>query len=140
MDHVTLYRTGADDRHLDHEVVVRTGPETRQHRHLRTRLDLEHARRVGVADHVVHGGILRRHRGERPARATKALHQVEGAADCGEHAETENVHLEQSERVEIILVPLDDRAVGHRGVLDRHQFLEQIPRDDEATHVLREVP
>ena len=32
------------------------------------------------------------------------------------------VDLEQPERFEVVLVPLDDGALGHRRVLDRHQM------------------
>ena len=64
---------------------------------------------------------------------------VERAADGGEHAERQAIDLEQAHRVEVVLVPLDDRAVGHRGVLDRHHALEQAARDDEAADVLRQV-
>ena len=39
-----------------------------------------------------------------------------------QHAEREHVDLEQAQRIEVVLVPLDDGAVGHRRVLDRHQL------------------
>jgi hypothetical protein len=38
---------GADDRDLDHQVVEAARLQPRQHGHLRARLDLEHADRVG---------------------------------------------------------------------------------------------
>ncbi len=44
--------------------------------------------------------------------------QGEGLADAGEHAEPEHIHLEEAERVEIVLVPFDDGAVLHGGVAD----------------------
>ncbi len=66
--------------------------------------------------------------------------EVERAADRREHAEREHVDLEQAQCVEVVLVPLDDAALGHRGVLHRHQAREQAARDDEAAGVLRQVP
>ncbi len=51
----------------------------------------------------------------------------------------EHVDLEDAERVEIVLVPLDDGAVLHRRVLDRHQLVEPAARDDEAADMLRQV-
>ena len=131
---------GPDDRDFDDQVVVRARPQPRQHRHLRARLDLEHAHGVGVADHVVDRRVFGGHGRERPALAAAAVHEVERAADRGEHAEAEHVDLEQAELVEVVLVPLDHGAVGHRGVLDRHEFLEQVARDDESADVLREMP
>ena len=65
--------------------------------------------------------------------------QRQGLADRRQHAEAEDVHLQEPERFEIVLVPLNDRALVHRGVLDRHQFGKRTCRDDEATDMLRKV-
>ena len=73
------------------------------------------------------------------ARPRQPRHQVEAAPDRRQHAEREAVDLEQAQRVEVVLVPLDDGALGHRRVLDRHHPLEQVARDDEAADVLRQV-
>ncbi len=54
-----LDRTGADQRDLDDEVVEPAGLEPRQRGHLGPRLDLEHADRVGPAQHVVDVVLLR---------------------------------------------------------------------------------
>ena len=51
---------GPDERHLHHQVVERLGPQPGQRGHLRPRLDLEHAHRVGPAQHGVDLGVLRR--------------------------------------------------------------------------------
>jgi hypothetical protein len=51
--HAALDRPGPHDRHLDHQVVETPRLEPGQHRHLRPALDLEHADRVGAADHLV---------------------------------------------------------------------------------------
>jgi hypothetical protein len=42
-------------------------------------------------------------------------------------------------RTDIVLVPLDHRALLHRGVLDGHQVVEPVARDHEAARVLRQV-
>ena len=139
MHHAALDRPGAHDRDLDHEIEEARRREARQHRHLRARLDLEHAHRVGVLDHRVGRRILRRHVGQRERPAAPRGDQVERAPDRREHAEREHVHLEQAERVQVVLVPFDDRAVRHRGVLDRHEAREPVARDHEAAGVLREV-
>jgi hypothetical protein len=46
--------------------------------------------------------------------------QVEAFADAGQHAERQHVDLQDAERVDIVLVPFDEGAVGHRAVADRH--------------------
>jgi hypothetical protein len=58
----------------------------------------------------------------------------------GEDAERENVHFEQPQRVQIVLVPLDYRALGHGGIFERHEMRERAARNDETAHVLRKVP
>ena len=65
MDHVALDRAGADDRHLDDEVVEILRAKARQHGHLRAALDLEDAERIGAPEHAVDGRVLCRDRGER---------------------------------------------------------------------------
>jgi hypothetical protein len=64
---------------------------------------------------------------------------LERAADRAQHADGEDVDLEQAERVEVVLVPLDDAAVLHARVLDRHQLGHAAAGDDEAAGVLREM-
>ena len=66
-------------------------------------------------------------------------HQGEGLAEHGQHAEAEEVHLEDAQRVQVVLLPLDDGAVLHRGVLHRHHLGQLAVGDDEAAHVDGEV-
>jgi hypothetical protein len=49
------------------------------------------------------------------------------------------IDLEELQGVEIVLVPLDDGAAGHRPVLDRHELAQGALGDHEAAHVLGEV-
>ena len=144
MHHLALDRTRPHDRHLDDEIVVIARPQARQHRHLGPRFDLEHAGRVGTADHRVDLRVLGRHAGEvQRARqclaAVVAVDEVKRAADRGQHPEAEHIDLQEPERIQVILVPLDHGALRHRCVLDRHQLVEPVAGDHEATHVLRQV-
>ena len=65
--------------------------------------------------------------------------QIEAFAQAGQHAEREAIDLEQLHRLEIVLVPLDDRAIRHRRVLDRHERVQRMLGDHEAADVLREM-
>jgi len=56
--HVALNRPWPDNRHLDHQIIKASGLEARQHAHLGPALDLEHADRVGAADHVIDFRLL----------------------------------------------------------------------------------
>ncbi|MDT4836987.1 hypothetical protein FQZ97_707070 [compost metagenome] len=139
MHHATLNGPGPHDRHLDHQVFISARLQARQHRHLRAALDLEHTDGVGVADHVEHlrvvvGDMVHLHH-----RAPPAVHVVEPAADGAEHAEREHVDLEHAHGFEVVLFPLDDGAVFHRRLLDRHQPRELGVREHEAADVLAQV-
>ncbi len=139
MHHVALDWARPHDRDFDDEVVELPRPQARQHRHLRAALDLEHADRIRLAQHVVDRGILGRHGGEVVGLAVMRAYQLEALADAGEHAEAEHVDLQDAERVEIVLVPFDDGAVLHCRVLDRHHLVEPALGDDEAADMLREM-
>jgi hypothetical protein len=140
MDHVALDRSGPDDRHLHDQVVVGARLQPRQHRHLRPALDLEGADRVGLADHRIGAGILGRDRGEVVGNTLVFRQQVEPLLHAGEHAEREHVDLHELQGVDVVLVPLDDLAVGHGGRLDRYQIVEAVVRQNESSGMLGEVP
>jgi hypothetical protein len=67
------------------------------------------------------------------------VQEIEAALQAGQHAEAEDVDLENAEGVEIVLVPLDAGAVLHRRVLDGDDFVEPAAGDDETAHVLGEM-
>ena len=138
MDHAALDGAGPHDRHLDDEVVVLPGFQTRQHRHLRPALDLEHADRIGLAQHVVDGGVRGIHAERRPL-AIVLLDQVEALAQAGQHAEAQHVDLVDLQGVEVVLVPFDDGTVVHGRILDRHQLVEPALGEDEAADMLRKM-
>ncbi len=67
------------------------------------------------------------------------VQKIEALAQRRQHAEREHVDLEQAERVEIVLVPFDRRALFHRRVHHRRDFVEPVAGDDEAAAVLSEM-
>ena len=138
--HAALDGAGPHDRDLDDEIEEALGREPRQHRHLRARLDLEDADRVGALDHRVRFRVPVRYVGHPERRVPPGADHLECAADRRQHAERQHVDLQQSKRLEIVLVPLDHAALRHRRVLDRHQALERPAGDDEPAGVLGEVP
>ncbi|MDR9160943.1 hypothetical protein FEP45_06023 [Burkholderia multivorans] len=144
MHGAALNRPRPHDRYLDHEVVVFARLQARQHRHLRARLDLEHADRVGAADHVVGVVVVARNVVE-PERLPVRLQaaprgdHVECAMQRRQHPEREHVDLQQAERFEIVLVPLDHAPPVHRGILDRHEPRELAAADHETARVLRQM-
>ena len=141
MHHVALDRPGPHDRHLDDEIVEVARLQPRQHRHLRAALDLEHADRVGALDHVVDRRVLVLH--GRPGSRGRALAVVRAQRSNALRRQVsmpsaEHVDLQQPS-VEVVLVPLDDGALLHGGVLDRHHLVEARAGDDEAADMLGEM-
>ena len=64
MHHLADDGTGTNDGDFDDEIVEMLGLHARQRRHLRARLDLKHADRVGVPEHLVDGRIVGRQVGQ----------------------------------------------------------------------------
>ena len=131
--HAALDRPGPHDRDLDDEVVEVRGLAGAAASTSARATRSGTRRRCRLLDHLVDRRVLGR----------DVLHRAadhrQRAADRGEHAQRQAVDLEQAHGVEVVLVPLDHRAVGHRRVLDRHHALEQVAGDDEAADVLRQV-
>ena len=139
VDHAALDWPGANDGDLDHQVIKATRAQARQHAHLGPALDLEHAHGVGGADHVVGGGVIGRDVLQAQKPAAPLPDQRKAAADGAEHAQRQHIDLEQAHGVEVVLVPLDDAALGHGGVFYRHQAGELALCQHKTTHMLAQV-
>ena len=57
----------------------------------------------------------------------------------GQRPQPQEVHLEEAQRLQVVLVPLDHRAARHRGVLDRDDGVDRIVAQQEAARVDGEV-
>src|SRR5262249_12267811 len=71
--------------------------------------------------------------------AIVALQEVEAAPDAAQHAEREHVDLHQAERIDVVLVPLEEGAIVHGGVADRHRVVEPLAGEHAAADVLGEM-
>ena len=129
-----LDRPGADQGHLDHQVVEHPGLQPGQGGHLGPGLDLEHPHRVGPAEHGVDLGVLGQ-LGHLQAPTGPGGHRVEGQVEGREHAQAQEVELHQARRRAVVLVPLEDAAVGHAGPLDRAHLDDGPVADDHAAGV-----
>ena len=139
MHHLAVNRPWPDDGHLHHEVVPAARLQAREHAHLRPALDLEDPHAVGATEHVVGRSILGRHLMHRH-RGSAARHHVECLANAREHAQGEHVDFEDPHGLDVILVPLDDAAAGHGRIAHRDQGAERFIAEDEAAHMLGQVP
>ena len=134
----TLDGAGADERHLDHQVVERAGPQAGQRGHLGPGLDLEHPDGVGLADHVVHVVVLGELR-QVDALAVVLFDEVERLVQGTQHAEAQQVELHEPDRSAVLLVPLQDRPVLHATPLGGTHLDDGPVTDDHAARMDAEV-
>ena len=139
VDGVALDGARPDDRDLHHEVVEALGPRLGQRLHLGPALDLEHAHGVGRLEHLEHLGDLLRDVVEVEAHGAVVLDELDALVDGGEHAEPEQVELDQLHGLDVALVELDDDAVLHRRALDGGDVDEGGGGDEHAARVDAEV-
>ena len=139
VDHVALNGAGADDRDLDHQIVETARAHTRQEIHLRAAFDLKDAQRVGFAQHVIDCRIFGGQRGQRVIDLMMLAQKAEGFSYTRKHPKGEDIDLEDAQAVDIILIPCDDGAILHAGILDRHQLIQPPFGDDETADMLGQV-
>ena len=137
MYHRTLNRTGADDRDFDDDIVERARLETRQRVHLRTTLDLEHPDGIGGAHIVVHGLVAGVEQREIDRHAARLPHVHETILQYGEHAQAEQVDLDQARGIEIVAFPLNHGAARHRCRFNRHHGGQRLAREHKAADMNR---
>ena len=72
-------------------------------------------------------------------KAGLLAHECQRPVNGAQHAQGQHVHLEQAQGIDVVLVPLQHRAVGHGGVLHGHEVAELVACNHKATHMLREM-
>ncbi len=138
-------RSGAHDRDLHGQVVQVPGERAPEHLDLGPALDLEEPHGVARADPVVDGLVLEvdpRQVGRLAdsARAPPPGDQVDALLDRREHAEREEVDLDEARVLARVLVPLAEHPALPGGRLEGDDLHEGAARDDHPAHVLRDVP
>jgi hypothetical protein len=138
-DHVGLHRAGAEQRDVDDEIVPSRRLELLQQFALTGRLDLETADRVGGADQfegrLVVGGDTAEV--DLLVRGTRDL--IQRMVHRREHPYTEDVELEVTQRLDVVLVGLD-HAVPLERALHRHARGEVLPGEHDAAGMQSDVP
>src|SRR5215813_2619084 len=66
--------------------------------------------------------------------------QLQTVMDHRHHAQTEQVYLDDAEVGAILLVPLNNRAVRHRGALQRYDPIQLPLANHHASRMLAEAP
>ena len=132
-------RARPHDRHLDRDLVEVLRARAPQRAHLRARLDLEDAGRLGVLDALVRRRIVVRDPAEVDPLTTATGDLLDAALDGREHPEAEQVDLQEARIGAGVLVPLGELATLHRCRNERHAVHERARRDDHPPGVLGEV-
>lgn len=68
------------------------------------------------------------------------LEQFKTLGKAGEHAERQHIDFQDHQPVEIVLVPFDHVAAGHRRLHDRHHFIETVAGNHETADMLGQMP
>ena len=139
MHHVAVDRTGADDRDFDDEVVKASRLETRQRVHLRATLHLKDADRVRGGEVVVDRLVVHVELREIDRDAARLPDVQNALLNQRQHAKPKDIDLHEAHRIEVVLFPLDDRAVFHRCGLDGHDGRQGLFREYETSDVNRTV-
>ncbi len=114
-DHLGFERTGPEQRYLRDDVLERRRLQPRREVALTAALELEHPHRVRRGDHLVDARVVLgqverlRHRVVAHPRAR----HLDRIADRRVGPQSQDVHLDQAERLDVVLVVLrDHRALG----------------------------
>ena len=137
--HAALNGAGAHNRHLDHQIIEFARQHAGQKIHLRPAFDLKHANRISPAQHVIHRRVFLWHGLQRQAGATLMRDHIKAFADAGQHPQRQNIHLQEAQRINIVLVPFNHRAAFHRGVFNRAHLVQPPLGDDKAADMLRQM-
>ena len=138
MHRPTLNRTGADERHLDNDVVKTSRFEPRQGSHLGPALDLEDTHSVGPTEHAVHIVFLR-DGGQIDLVSLMLADEIDRVMQGAEHAQTQQIELHEPRRSAIVFVPLQHTAVLHAAPLDWADLDDGAIANDHATRVDAEM-
>ena len=138
--HATGDGPGPNDADFDHQVVVVLGLEPRQHGHLRPAFDLENPDGCRLPDHCEGFGVVGGNGGHGQIDVSGLPEQPESEVQLGKGAEPQQIHLEKTQFLDVVLVPLNDRSAFHRGVLHRHDVGDRFFSEEKPTGMDREVP
>ena len=140
MDHPPGDGAGPHDAHLDHQVVVVPGAKPREHGHLRPAFDLKDPDGRGLPDHREGLRVVGREGGQRKVEVPGLPEQPEAEIQLGEGAEPQQVHLEQAQFLDVVLVPLNDRPPFHGGVFHRHDVGDRLLAEQKPAGVDGQMP
>ncbi len=130
-----LDRARPDQRHLDHEIVELSRFQPRQRGQLRPALHLEHPDRIGPPQHLVHRVVVQVELADVDLDPVVLKGHVDRVVQRREHAETQQVELDQSDLSAVVLVPLQDGTAGHPRPFHRANLADRLVTDHHPAGV-----
>ena len=142
--HIRVHRatddgTRAHDGYLNGQILEVPRLRAPEHLDLGSALDLEEPDGVSRADAVVEGLVLEIDAGQVGGFSVPFRDQVDALFDQREHAEREEVDLDETRVIAGILVPLAQHSALPGGGLERDDLHERTARDDHAARVLGDM-
>ena len=139
VDHSALERAGTVQRVERDQVVQALGLRLpKQLAHPRA-LELEDAVRLTVAEQLVGFLVVQRDGVDIEVDVVRALDFVERIANQRERAESEEVHLQEADALDLLHRPLRDDFVL-RTLVERHELGERLRCDHDSRRVHRRMP
>ena len=129
----------SDDGDFHHQVVESTWLHAGEGRHLGAAFDLEDAHRVGLLDHLIGVGVIGGQSGQIDFDAFVAPDQRDRFFQSRQHAQAQEVDLDDALVGAVFFVPLDHATARHLGRLDRDHLIESIVCDHDAAAVLSQM-
>ncbi|OPZ42933.1 MAG: hypothetical protein BWY94_01993 [Actinobacteria bacterium ADurb.BinA094] len=137
-DHLRLQRAGAEERDGGDDVLEVALLQPRGQVALPRALELEQPDGARRADELVHLGVVARQLPGAHPLAGARLDAAHRLGDGGVHLERQDVHLDEAQRLDVVLVEL-----GHHHALGRplqgHAVGERVAREDEPAQVRAEM-
>ena len=67
------------------------------------------------------------------------LQEIKRAVNRAQHTQRKTVDFKQSKNVDIGFIPLDDGALRHGSIFDRHQVAQRFLRNHKSSGMLRQM-
>ena len=139
VDHAAFERAGAIQRRGGDDVVKVVGLHPLQQVANAARFQLEDALGFAALQQGVVGFVVEREFQRIDCFARRLFDQLHGAAEDGQVAQTQKIHLQQTRRFDVVHRPLRDHVLFARHAAQRHIFGQRFVGDHDGGGVRADV-
>ncbi len=134
-----VHRPWAVERDQRDDILEAIGPRAADKVAHAARFQLEHCGGVPGGEQLIGRGIVEGHTGERKVGMPHGAHGALGQIEDRERGEAEEVELDESDRLDVVLVELRDHMLRAFGRIERAVFDQPPRRDEHAAGVHADV-